>query len=264
MTTLTSPPASLADALRVRSGVATLDASWSSWAGPHGGLVAGLALQHARSLVGDRAPRSLDAHFLAPASPGDVRLRGRLVREGGASAVAAVEVSGPGGVVATATLVAGRARGPAPAWDGPAAPPVPPPDACPEWPGAVDLVPFSQHFRFHPADGRTPGGGHPTPELVAWVRPVAPVPLDAAALVVLLDVLPPALYATATAPVPVPTVELTATLTGQPCDDPWVLCRIATRHAGEGWCVDDSEVWSADGRLLAEARQTRRVLGELR
>ena len=42
-----------------------------------------------------------------------------------------------------------------------------------------------------------------------------------------------------------------------------MLTRIATRTAGDGWCVEDSEVWTPEGRLLAQSRQTRRVLGEL-
>jgi hypothetical protein len=89
-------------------------------------------------------------------------------------------------------------------------------------------------------------------------------PVDAAALVVMTDALPPALYGIATVPVPVPT--------GRPDRHPdarrdvrdWLLVRIATRTAEDGWCVDDSDVWGPDGRLLAQARQTRRVLGDVR
>ncbi|CAM5712784.1 putative protein OS=Streptomyces albaduncus OX=68172 GN=FHS32_001851 PE=4 SV=1 [Streptomyces griseoloalbus] len=37
------------------------------------------------------------------------------------------------------------------------------------------------------------------------------------------------------------------------------LVRIRTDHAGGGWALDDSAVWSAEGRLLAAARQARVV-----
>ena len=57
--------------------------------------------------------------------------------------------------------------------------------------------------------------------------------LSSAALVLLCDVLTPALYGATSAPVPL------------------------------GWCVDESEVWRADGVRLASGRQTRRVLGRL-
>lgn len=260
-----APPGSLADALLVRAGRAELDASWSSWAGPHGGLVAALALREALGPVGDRVPRSLHAHFLAPAPLGSVRLSSRLLREGGASAVAEVALAGAGteGPVLVATLVAGRSRGPAPAVEAVPAPVVPGPQDCAPLVLPADLVPFSRHFAFRPANEARPGGGGALAELVAWVRPQVPVELDAAALTVLLDVMPPALYAVGSVPVPVPTVELSAAFTGVTCPPGWVLCRIATRHAADGWCVDDSEVWAPDGRLLAQARQTRRVLGDL-
>lgn len=273
MTVLDSPSTSLSDALAVRAGRARLDATWSSWAGPHGGLVAALALRQAQVVVGDRLPRSLHAHFLSPAPLGEVRLAARLLREGGASAVAEVGVSAADGDGPSvfATVVAGRARGPAPAVEAVPAPVVPGPRDCAPLVLPAELVPFSQHFAFRPATDAVPGGGGALAELVAWVRPLADTPLDApfdaaldaAALTVLLDVMPPALYAVGSVPVPVPTVEMSASFTGVVAAPGWVLCRIATRQAADGWCVDDSEVWAADGRLLAQARQTRRVLGDL-
>ena len=110
--------------------------------------------------------------------------------------------------------------------------------------------------------GREPFAGGAEPELVAWLRPRAGGPVGAEALTVLVDALPPALYGVATVPVAVPTVDLQVAFAPQTeAYDGWVLARIRTRTAGEGWCVDDSDVWTEDGRLLAQARQTRRVLG---
>jgi acyl-CoA thioesterase len=61
----------------------------------------------------------------------------------------------------------------------------------------------------------------------------------------------------------VPTVELTVHFTDVVDDDAplegWVLVRSRTEHAGSGWAVDDSAVWTGDGRLLALARQARAV-----
>lgn len=34
----------------------------------------------------------------------------------------------------------------------------------------------------------------------------------------------------------------------------WALVRIRTDHAVGGWAVDDSAVWTADGRLLGPGR----------
>lgn len=137
---------------------------------------------------------------------------------------------------------------------------------CPPLVLPVELVPFSQHLDYRAA-GPLPLSGSGRAELLAWVRlrPSAGLaePYDAATLVVLTDVMPPALYGASAGPVPVPTVELSVVLQDVPPASGWVLTRIATRTAADGWCVDDSEVWDADGRLLVQARQVRRVLGDL-
>ncbi|MGC3003204.1 thioesterase family protein, partial [Streptomyces sp. G35A] len=86
--------------------------------------------------------------------------------------------------------------------------------------------------------------------------------LDAAAVATLADALPPALYARWTAPRPVPTAELTVHFTDAldgEAPEGWGLVRIRTDHAGGGWALDDSAVWSSGRRLLATARQARVV-----
>lgn len=79
---------------------------------------------------------------------------------------------------------------------------------------------------------------------------------------VLADALPPALFALWTVPRPVPTAELTVHFTdaldAAPAEG-WALVRIRTEHAGSGWAIDDSTIWSSSGRLLALARQARAV-----
>jgi hypothetical protein len=128
------------------------------------------------------------------------------------------------------------------------------------------MVPFSANVEFRPVTDALPLGGGPVAELVAWVRLVDGGPLDSAALTVLADAMPPALYGATTVPVPVPTVEMSVSYASGLDEQPlrgWVLNRIATRSAADGWCVDDSELWAPDGRLLVQSRQTRRVLGDL-
>ncbi|WP_279580976.1 thioesterase family protein [Fodinicola feengrottensis] len=69
--------------------------------------------------------------------------------------------------------------------------------------------------------------------------------------------MPPALFAVWTEASPVPSAELTvhfgSALDAGPADG-WALVRIETRDAGDGWAIDDSTVWSADGTVLALAR----------
>lgn len=264
------------------------DRSWWSWAGPHGGLLAALTLDAAGDVVAaDRVPQTVSTQFFTPAGEGEIVLDARVLRAGGSSDVVRVDVFSGETAVLTSTVTLARPRSGGTTYDAVPAPAAPPPDECPVVSPPVELVPFAQHVEIRAASPGPLQGGDRA-ELVAWIRWAdAGAPVDRAALVVFLDALAPALYGIATVPVPVPTVDFTATLggaapSGKPtaenprAGDPpsgdgsgeggqrWLLVRIATRSAADGWCVDDSDVWSGGGTLLGQARQTRRVLGDVR
>ncbi|MEO9323287.1 hypothetical protein ABFT23_07330 [Nocardioides sp. C4-1] len=87
---------------------------------------------------------------------------------------------------------------------------------------------------------------------------------DAAVLAVLLDVPTPGLFALPTPPVFVPTSDVTMHLAPTPegpstswCD--WTYLTHGTAWATDDQCVDAAQAWTADGRLLAQATQTRSV-----
>jgi hypothetical protein len=268
LTSTVAPAAepALLRALGLRGGSAVLDRTWWSWAGPHGGLLAAIALRRAGELAGGREPRALTAQFLTALTEGEVPVTAELVREGGSSATVAAALLGPAGRPAvTAVVTSGHGRSAGTPYAVVAPPEVPAWQDCPVVALPVDTVPFAANVEVRAAIGMPMSGG-PVAQLAAWIRLREPTPLDAAALTVLCDAMPPALYAATTVPVPVPTVELSVSYSSGLDTDPvsgWVLTRIATRTAGDGWCVDDSEVWTPDGRLLVQARQTRRVLGQL-
>jgi acyl-coenzyme A thioesterase PaaI-like protein len=80
---------------------------------------------------------------------------------------------------------------------------------------------------------------------------------DAYLLALAVDGLPPVVFglgATGWAP----TVELTWYMRAVPCPGP---LRVAARcrHVGGGWFDEESEVWDAAGRLVAQSRQLARV-----
>jgi acyl-CoA thioesterase len=208
-------------------------------------------------------PQVLSTQFLSGAGDRPLELAAQVLRAGGSSAVVRVDVTAGGKLVLTTTATFARPRPGGTTYGVVPAPAAPPPHHCPLVPPG-ELVPFAQHLQIRRV-GRGPVEGGDTAALVAWVRWAdGDQPVDAAALVVMTDALPPALYGIATMPVPVPTVDLTVTLMpGRDVRD-WMLVRIATRTADDGWCVDDSDVWGPDGQLLAQGRQTRRVLGDVR
>lgn len=248
----------------VRRSTVELDRSWWSWSGPHGGLLAATALDAAQEVVAaDRVPQVVSAQFLAAAGARPVELAAQVLRAGGSSDVVRVDATADGEPVLAVTATLARPRPGGATYGVVDAPPVPPPADCPVVP-PVDLVPFTSHLEIRRAS-RGPLEGGDVAELLAWVRRASGGPeVDAASLVVLVDALAPAVYGIATVPVPVPTIDLTVTLQPEPPTTGWTLVRITTRTLADGWCVDDSDVWSEDGRLLAQARQTRRVLGDPR
>jgi len=241
----------------------SIDRSWWSWGGVHGGYTASLGLEAMAAAVGDLRPvRSLLIAFLIPVDERPLVLAPTVERVGGSTSVASLRAEQGGAPVLLATATFG-AVGPGPKYAGLTAPEVPDPDACAPMPLPQGPVPFAQHLEIRPASsGRVLAGGDRA-ELIAWLRFADHRTVDAAGVTVLLDALAPGLYATMTVPIPMPVVQLsiefTDELIGEPVDG-WILVRIGTDHAGGGWVTDDSTAWSGEGRLLAQARQARRVL----
>lgn len=240
-----------------------VDPLWRSWEGAHGGWVAGAALTAVRDRLsgGDRPVRTLTTHFLAPVGAGPLRFSGTGPMAGRRTATCLFTGHQDGELVVMGSALFGPART-GPAHLGLPAPDVPGPDDCPALELPAELAPFARQLDIRPATADRPLSGGPRAELVAWVRFRDGRTLDGAAVTTLADVLPPALYARWRAPRPVPTAELTVHFTdalGEGVLEGWTLVRIRTEHAGGGWAVDDSAVWSADRRLLATARQARVV-----
>ncbi|WP_290582056.1 thioesterase family protein [Aeromicrobium sp.] len=100
----------------------------------------------------------------------------------------------------------------------------------------------------------------------AWVRlreAPAEVSVESseAALVTVLDAMPPALYSREVAPTFVPTLSFSAHFRTDVMVDPtaWMFLSHATTWASGSTCIDDASVWDAGGHLLAHGRQTRAV-----
>lgn len=234
-----------------------LDPSWRSFSGLHGGWMASRLLEAASRLTDD-PPRSLHAEFPAPAPEGNADIETELIRQGRSATFVTAGLRSDGRVVARASVVFGPAR-PGPTI---AAPPpgVEPPQNLDELVVPAALVPFTQHFEYRPSQRPFAMDGGPA-ELMGWVRFRDGRAIDERAATVIADAIPPALYRGLSLPVPIPTAQLSLQFCCPGAAEGWALVRIVTRSAGEGWCVDDSDVWTQEGRHVASARQTRLVLG---
>ncbi|MFK4225870.1 acyl-CoA thioesterase [Streptomyces sp. NPDC019890] len=240
--------------------------SWWSWAGVHGGYLAAQGLAGMRTLLGEApVPRTLTTHFLAPVDDRPLRVGATVERAGRGTSFASFTAEQGGAMVLRGSAVFGTPhRGPG--YDGSEAPGVPGAEDCEALELPERLAAFARHLEIRPATPARPLGGGDRAELTAWIRFTDGRSLDAEAVVILADALPPALFARWTAPRPVPSAELTVHYGDALDHGPvggWALVRIRTDHAGSGWAVDDSTVWAADGRLLGSGRQARRILAPL-
>lgn len=240
-----------------------VDPRWWSWEGAHGGHVAALSLTAVRDrfAAGAHPVRTLTAHYLAPVDDSPLHFSGAAPAAGRRTASCVFTGHQNGVPVIHGSALFGSGR-PGPSYEASPLPDVPGPRDCRRLDLPVELSPFARQLEIRPATDDLPLAGGDKAELTAWVRFLDGRVLDAPAAVTLTDVLPPALYARWRTPRPVPTAELTVHLTDAFDDgthEGWALVRIRTEQAGGGWAVDDSAVWSADGRLLALARQARVV-----
>ncbi|MGY1619458.1 thioesterase family protein [Geodermatophilus sp. SYSU D00691] len=232
--------------------------SWRSFVGIQGGVVVGHLLAAAARSSG-RAPRAVAAHLLrSVAADADVDVSAVPDRTGTTGSVRA-ELR-QGGALAAVGQVLTLDRPPSPVVE---VPPGPLPAVEDGEPFRLprELVPIADHTEIRALGTSRPLAGGPEPRLHAWVR-IHGEPDPLVRLGVLMDALPPSLFAVWTAPVPVPTVELTAHLTGAlPDADEWVRVDQRTTWHDADVAVDDAELRDVAGRLVARVRQTRRLIG---
>jgi acyl-CoA thioesterase len=264
MSTAPSPPAPT---------VHRWDATWRSFAAVQGGVVVGALLSSALACVQDHGRpgqevrvRTAATHLLAPVVP-DADLEVRSVPERlGATSSIRVEARQAGVLCAVAQVLLSSSPAGAPA-EGPVPVPELPADAvgpavAEELVLPVAYVPMSQHLEFRVVGTGRPLAGGSEPRLTVWcrVRASAGVTDPLVALGLVVDALPPSLFAVRTEPAALPTVELTMHLVGPPPPvGAWV--RVDQRTAwSDGWsCVDEADLHDEQGRLVATARQSRRL-----
>lgn len=108
-------------------------------------------------------------------------------------------------------------------------------------------------YRMAQAPGWSEGKPTGDPTVDLWQRLDGGTEIDWPALALLVDATPP----------PVMelghfvsmTVQLTVHFHALPDAGSWVASRFTTRHVADGFHEEDGELWSADGRLLAQSRQ---------
>ena len=245
-----------------RSYDASVNPAWNGPLTPNGGVLAATMLRAAQAELGPDgpAPRSIAAQFLDVPAAGPVRIDVDVLRKGNRVAVADVRMWQTDRLYCQATIVFSDPR----AMDlTPLATPLP--DApAPDRVDAIDFVglpgvpPLFAHLELRPVFGPGLFAGSAREALAGGWMALRndPAPLDAARLVAFTDLWWPAVFALVRAPAGVPTLQLTVHLRNveRPALAP-VLARFETSTVAEGHLEETSEIWSADGTLLAHGVQ---------
>jgi acyl-CoA thioesterase len=137
-------------------------------------------------------------------------------------------------------------------------PDVPRPQELAPHPQGPVAFPIRDRYEMRLAFGRPSWQGERATHAVTggWIRLADPEPLDAHVIAALTDAWFPAVFTVTNEPVQVPTVDLTIHFRDEPSPaHDWCLVRFVSRHASSGFIEEDGEIWSADGRLLAQSRQ---------
>ncbi|MFH5227363.1 acyl-CoA thioesterase [Antrihabitans spumae] len=235
----------------------SFDATWLGFGGVHGGLLLAALAEAAADHVGS-IPIGISAHMYAPVQPGEVEIAVDVIRAGRTGSVSAT-------IEGRATALVRTSREPFGNRTWPSSNSV----AAAEHPEQleplvlpVDFVPFSQYVDIRPVNAARPFAGGHEPEFIVWIRLRENFGLtEQGRAAVLLDALPPGLFATMTSPVLIPTIEMTAHFapTSNSGSD-WYYLRHRTACSTADLSVDETELFTATGELAAQARQLRRIV----
>jgi len=253
-----------ADTVVVRAGpnrfTAELDQRWSSLVGIHGGYTAAIVVNAMTNAVDDteRVLRSFAAQFVAIPVPGPVDVEVTIERVGRSMTSTSARLLQEGKVLQIAHSAYSISR-PGLSYDD-----YDPP--CGAHPGdAPRFMPGGGVAHFENIDVRLDpevvlfGGGNEA-RVAAWLRPLETEAIDAAWLIGMCDILPPAVFGRSNGPVKAATIEYVVHLaTSEPSvsasDYVYLSCR--SPLSTEGFAVEDATMWAPDGTVLAVARQTR-------
>ncbi len=238
------------------------DEDWSAHDGVFGGYVVARLVQEAERSPGVEgyATLSISVQFMGAVRPGDCSVRTEVAHAGALTAAVAVDLL-QGHRRASAAVKLGR----------PLDAPLleqrldlsgePRPEDL-----AVVAMPYGPYaYERHLQTRLIPDPRTPWRERVrAWVRmaPEAAGRLTpCAAASVFLDMAPPGLFFADRKPVFVPTVDFTAHFAppSRWAGDEWLYLVQETRWATRDFCLEEARLHAADGGVVAQAVQTRRV-----
>lgn len=247
---------------------ARIDPGWWIERGPNGGYVAALVLRAMTTALDDpsRPARSLTVHYLRPPHEGDAQVEVTIERSGRTLSNLTARLEQDGRLLAMAMGAFAEPRPGIEFADAPM-PDVPAPGGLAPLPGPPVTIRIRDRYDSRFAVGSPPFAESPDAISGGWIR-LAPAEsadevVDQHVLAAFTDAWIPPVFSKVTAPLGVPTIDLTihfrnpghAVAAGEFC-----LTRFRTRVAAEGYIEEDGEIWGPDGVLLAQSRQLAAIL----
>lgn len=239
-----------------------LPEGWRQGRGLFGGLVIGALVRAAEQHAGtaERRVRSVTAELAGPTAAGAAELRVRTLRAGNAVSTLAVELAQAGEVSAHAVVVLGAARNVGADFDESEPPLLQPWQALEPLPPGVMIPEFANNFEFRNV-GPAPFSGGDSAVASGWVRPRECSVRSAAYLVAQADAWWPSFFTRMEAPRPIGTIAFALELCGElPASDAPLFHRGRTTVSRAGYAVEQRELWSETGELVALNQQTIAVI----
>jgi acyl-CoA thioesterase len=239
---------------------AELHERWSSLVGIHGGYTAAIVANAMITAVDEpsRALRGFATQFASIPRPGPVDVEVTVERTGRSMTTTSARLLQDGKVLQVAHAASSTPR-PGLAYDDHVRPRGADPGDTPRFSSSDGVGHFQNaDVRLDPEAALFGGGDESL--VAAWLRPLEGEPIDAAWLVAMCDLLPPAIFSRTTGPVAAATIEYVVHLaTAEPSVPPGEYVYLSCRSplSNEGFAVEDAIMWAPDGRVLAVARQTR-------
>lgn len=248
------------DLYRVR-----LDRSWWIINGPNGGYLSGLLLRAAIAAQGDRqrSPRSFTVHFMRPPSEGFADIHVTLERSGRTFSTQTVRLEQQGKLCVIGILASSNSRDSV-EFSHKQMPSVSLPPRTALAPTSKEDPPLRKHFERRPFFGKEPWEDGERALSGGWIRLCdPPKKIDAPLIATLCDCWPPAVFSWAKTRKSignVPTVDLTVHFRRDPTQleidrNAFLLVRFETHSIAEGYLVENGEIWTDGGILIAESRQ---------
>lgn len=239
---------------------ARIDRGWWIQRGPNGGYIAAILLRAIRDEVADdaRATRSLTVHYLRPPAEGPAEVDVVVERAGRTLSTVTARLSQGGTLLAIALAAVAADQPDSVDFDDTAMPEVAAPEQCPPLaPAPPGLgIPMRERYEQRLAVGGQLFGEGSRALTGGWTRLAGGEAADELAIAAFTDGWPPAVFTRTAGRLAVPTVDLNVHFR-HPVPDPhgWFLVVFRTQLSARGFLEEDGEVWSEDGRLLAQSRQ---------